>query len=118
MQGLTGGVGYARHESRGHGDARCVDVLFADPSSDLRFAPIPEDMRASLEEVRRLATKFDSRADVEFLGVAERALYYRARRPDGDGAVSVGSTVARAVRRRFPEYTAVDASSRAVLSST
>jgi hypothetical protein len=116
--GITGGVRMARHESRGHGGARCVDALYVHAQSPLRFGPIPDDVRPGLDAVRRTARAFDSTYDLEFLGISENVLHYQTSRPDGPGAVTLSSLVERAVRRRFPWLTVCDASPRPVLGAS
>ena len=57
-----------------------MDVFYLDPESDLRFAPIPDEMVGVLEGVLRQAKTFDARADVTFLGLSEGVLYWREGR--------------------------------------
>lgn len=114
--GLTGGIRHARLESRGHGDARCIDLFHEDPESPLRFGTIPAAMRGDLARVRALARAFDSSAEVEFLGVSEGVLLYRLDRRTGASDVSVRGLVERAVSRRFPELSVREISPRPVLA--
>lgn len=113
--GVTGGVLHSRHRSVGHGDGACVDVFYLDPESPLHYGPIPDDVAAELEAVVRLARSFDSRVRVEFAGISEGTLYYRATSAAGPGGVSVTSLVERAVRRRLPGLRLQEVSPRPVL---
>ncbi len=114
--GLTGGILHARHESSGAGGARCVDVFYLDPESDLRFAPIPDEMVGPLESVRKQARAFNARAEVTFVGMSEGVLYYREGSAYEPGSVSVRSLVERGVRRRFPDLALREISPRSVLA--
>jgi len=114
--GLTGGILHARHESAGNGGERCVDVFYLDPESDLRFAPIPDEMVGVLEGVLRQAKTFNARADVTFLGLSEGVLYWREGGAHEPGTVSVRSLVERGVQRRFPDLRLREISPRSVLA--
>jgi hypothetical protein len=114
--GVTGGIRHARYQSVGHGDATCVDVLYVNPESALRYGPIPSDVAAALEAISRQARMFDSRLKVEFVGLSEGVLFYREASTGGPSEVSVTSFVARAVRRRFPHLRLQEVSPRPVLA--
>jgi hypothetical protein len=86
----------ARHQSVGHGDAQCVDVLFSEEYalprivSDLttassalpqKFGPIPNDMSAGLELIRN---RFESmKVKLRLEGVSEGVLYYQLEAEEG-----------------------------------
>lgn len=112
--GITGELRHARHESRGHGGERCVDLFHADSESAPRFGPIPEATREVLEGVTRVARMFDSASEITFLGVAENVLTYRIDRRAGPGDVSVRALVERTVRRRLPTLSLQELSPRPV----
>lgn len=114
--GVTGGIRHARYQSLGHGDSVCVDVLYVNPESVLRYGPIPSDVRDALAAVSRQARMFDSRLNVEFVGLSEGVLFYRETSPGGPSEVSVTSFVERAVRRRFPHLRLQEVSPRPVLT--
>jgi hypothetical protein len=113
--GMSSAVRFARHASRGAGDRRCVDVLYVHPQSPSRFGPIPDDVRAALERIRRTACALDPSLEVAFLGISEGVLYYRADRAD-DGA-RASSAIEPAVRRRFPHLALREISPRPVLAA-
>jgi len=112
--GMTSAILFARHESRGAGDDRCVDVLYVHPQSSSRFGPIPDEVRDELERIRRTACAFDPSLTVTFLGISERVLYYRAERGGDSGRAS--STIEPAVRRQFPHLTLREVSPRPVFT--
>ena len=89
--GMTGGVRHARHQSAGHGDPSCLDVLYADPQSPLRYGPLSDELQPGLESVRRLVSQFKG-AEIEFLGVCEGELLYRLTAPPSDPAVACGAS--------------------------
>ncbi len=116
--GLSG-AHHARHRSRGHGDRTCIDVLFADPRSPLRFGPIPGPIAPVLEQVRQCVRRFNSTAEVTFLGLSEGELFYEVQHGSkGPSNVDVGELLRREVRRRLPEVSLREAGSRAVLETT
>ncbi len=110
--GITGGIRCARHESQGHGDARCVDVAYVRPESPLRFGPIPEEQRMALEGARRRVRLFDSSVDVVFHGVLEGVLHYEVKATGCGGNLAVASMVEREIRRRLPGIALQDAAPR------
>ncbi len=114
--GITGGIRHSRHESKGHDDARCLDVVHVRPESPLRFGAIPSDVRAGLEGARRMARAFDSTVDVEFLGISQGTLFYQLNKAGCGGELSVKSLVEREVRRRFPRLDLREISPRSVLT--
>ncbi len=113
--GITGDVRHARHESRGRGGERCVDLLHEDPESALRFGPIPEATREVLASVTRTARAFDSASEVTFLGISENVLTYRIDRRTGPGEVNVRTLVERSVRRKLPGLSLREISPRPVI---
>lgn len=114
--GITGGIRHARHESRGHGGASCIDFFHVDPESALRFGPIPPDARDALASVSRLARMFDSASEVTFLGVAEGVLSYRVDKRSGPSDVSVRALVEREVKRKLPALSLLEVSPRSVMA--
>jgi hypothetical protein len=114
--GITGGIRHARHASIGHGDGRCVDVLYVLPESQLRFGAIPSELHEGLERVRRMAKSFDSSVDVEFLGISEGTLLYQLKRSGCGGDLSMSSVVERDLRRRYPQLGLREISPRSVLA--
>lgn len=115
--GLSGAVYHARHDSVGSGGERCVDVLYVQPQSPVRFGPIPPRIAERLPEVQRTLELFDSTAAVEFLGISERVLYYRLVSVGGSTNVRLTTVIEHAVQRRYPSLTTIDVSSRAVFDA-
>lgn len=117
VHGAAEGVLHSRHESRGHGGRRCVDVFHGDPESPLRFGPIPEELKPAIARASRLARAFDSSSEVRFLGLSEGVLFYELRR-DGchGGEIEVTSQIERAIRRDHPALAVREASPRPVMS--
>lgn len=114
--GMTGGILHTRHESAGHGGARCVDAVYVDPEWRDRHGTIPEPLRPHLDAVSATLRMFDSRARVEFLGVAEGTLHYVVRGGGGAGSLNVGGTLARLIHRRLPDLSLREVSPRAIFS--
>ncbi len=114
--GLTSAIHIARHASRGAGDARCVDVLHVHPQSPSRFGPIPAEVLAELDRIRRTARALDPSLAVDFLGISEGVLYYRSERA-GEPGDQLTTSIEPAVRRRFPQLALRDVSPRPVLAA-
>ncbi len=112
--GMTGGVLHSRHASGGRGGARCVDAVYVDPEWRDRYGGIPDDLRPHLEAATRALLMFDSRARIEFLGVAEGTLHYVVR--GGAGALRVTATLERLLARRVPGLSLREVSPRAVFT--
>lgn len=113
--GAGDGVLVARHRSRGHGDAECVDVLYTDAEHGPRFGAVPPAMRDPVAEAARSLARFGVR--VRFVGLSEGTLYYvhaDARGCAGD-TPSVELAVEREIRRRLPGLAVRDVSPRPVL---
>lgn len=108
------GVRHARHASLGHGDASCIDVLYVIPESKHRFGPIPDELHEPLERAARLAKRFDSRIEIEFLGISEGVLYYHEKR--GSSEISMAAQLERAIHRHFPNLALRELSPRPVLT--
>lgn len=108
----------ARHQSFGHGDPACVDVLFDDGpvrKAGARFAPVPEHVRLRLDPVVRLFGQLG--AQLSFDGLNEGVLHYRLESKDplcGDTGRVARERLAREVARRFPGLTLQDSSPLAV----
>ena len=112
--GVAAGLRHARHQSCGHGDGRCVDIIYVHPESPLRFGPIPAEMADALAAVARMVTAFDTSAAVAFLGLSEGVLYYQLIKP-GCGTVRAQPLVEQGVHRRFPDLALREVSPRPVL---
>lgn len=112
--GLSSSVHFARHASAGGGDSRCVDALFVQPTPELRFGPIPDALKAPLEQVARTISAFDSTSTVQFLGVSEGVLFYTLSSSGEPGRVSVGSMLQRALKRRCGSLEARDITPKSV----
>ena len=71
--GLTGGARHTRTSSAGHGQATCVDVVYEDAQSPLRYGELDVALVPTLESVQKFVRNFRG-ADVRFLGVSEGVL--------------------------------------------
>ncbi len=118
LDGLVMGVGenerLSRHQSAGHGDDGCLDVLFvegfvvprvtsfvSEVSSGARFGPLPVGLVEGLHEVR---TRFESmKIRLRLEGVSEGVLYYQLEAEEGvlcgAGGKLLHDSFARAVAR-------------------
>ncbi len=112
---------FVRHASRGHGDESCTDVFFKDvavpPKQPLRYAPIPEEMLAGLNEIRTRLTGL--RAEVEFKGISEGTLYYYLKTSGGDQACGAGGKILhehlrQVIALKWPQLAIQDTSPLAV----
>lgn len=112
--GMTGGILHTRHDSAGHGGARCVDAVYLDPEWSGRHGPVPDELRPHLEAAARTLSMFDSRARVEFLGVSEGVLHYAVKGAGGTGGLRLGATLERLLARRAPGLSLREVSPRAV----
>lgn len=112
--GLSEGrLHHRRHQSRGHGDARCVDVLLEDPQSPLRFRPLGPELRETLARVHAGVSRLAPGAEIEFLGRAEGRLYFRVlQSPE---VVALVPMLERALARHRPDLTPTDVTPRSVL---
>lgn len=85
VMGLCEDERLARHQSCGHGDSTCVDVLFLDRES-VRLAPVPSKL---LPKLNLMKTCFESEeAMLTFKGLLENTLFYEIKtlktKPCGD----------------------------------
>lgn len=119
--GMTDGVRHARHESAGHGSARCVDVLYADPQSSLRHGPVPPEHGPALALVQEQVARFKRGASLKILGVREGELHYELSDPAArrDGCGGCGDLLPRfaesALRSHLPTLHPRELSPRPVL---
>lgn len=119
--GMTDGVLHARHESAGHGGARCVDVLYGDPQSSLRHGPVPAEHGPALALVQAEVARFKRGASLEILGVREGELHYELTDPASrrDGCGGCGDLLPRfaesSLLRHLPTLVPRELSPRPVL---
>lgn len=116
VSGLSSGARHARTASLGHGQARCVDLVYEGPENPLRFGELENDLIASLESVQRFVRCFRG-ADVRFLGVSEGVLVYQF----DCGACEAQAGPARQqleqlLQRKLPHLRVCEISPRAVLA--
>jgi hypothetical protein len=109
--GVSGEGRATRHRSGGHGDDACVDVVYLDPESPLRFGFIPEAMREGLDAVARFLNGLKG-TRVRFLGVAEGVLAYELEVDGCGGTEAVTALLTRAVASRWPALRVRDVSPR------
>lgn len=113
--GVTETIGVSRHHSGGCGGQGCVDVFHERLDSDNRYGPIPPAMGEVLARIQRSAKRFDSSAQVDFLGLSDGVLSYRVS--GGMGHLSVSSLIERSVARHYPDLRVKERSPRAVLTT-
>lgn len=112
--GLSSCVHFARYDSVGSGGQRCVDALFVQPTSALRFGVTPDELKEPLEQVMRTVRALDSSARLEVLGVAEGVLYYTLEVVSAPGRVHPGSAIRQVLRRRCPSLELRDVTPRSI----
>ena len=136
LDGLITGVGenerLSRHESRGHGDGRCIDVIFEevftmprvvaaeagrhDAPRSLKFGAVPDEIAHGLEPLR---SRFQAmKVRVVFEGVSEGTLYYRLDAEEGvlcgAGGKFLHDSLTDEVTRLFPRLRLKDTAPLAV----
>lgn len=109
--GLSGEGRATRHRSGGHGDEVCVDVVYLDPESPLRFGFIPDAMREGLDAVARFLNGLKG-TRVTFLGVSEGVLAYQLEVDGCGGTDAVTALLTRAISSRWPDLELRDVSPR------
>ncbi len=114
--GVTGEGRATRHRSGGHGDGTCVDVLYRDPESRLRFGFIPDGMRDGLEAITKFLNGMKG-THLEFRGVSEGVLLYELAVEGCGGTEAVTKLLARSVTARWPALTLRDVSPRSPFST-
>lgn len=115
--GLTGELRHARHGSRGHGDATCLDVVYTDPESELRFGVLGDELLPALEAAQALVRRFKD-CDVRFLGVSEGVLAYELRVGCDGHLGRTRELLEQALRKRLPSLTPRDLTPRPVLDAS
>ncbi|MBK7859818.1 MAG: hypothetical protein IPJ65_14585 [Archangiaceae bacterium] len=98
VAGLSDASRHARHRSLGHGDEVCLDLLYEDPESPLRFGPLPAEVSEAARGVQRLVAAFSSAPRLTLLGVSEGVLAYRLSPPDGN----LRALVERELQQKLP----------------
>lgn len=120
LDGLTMGLGdrarHARHRSIGHGDARCIDVLYDQSASQHRYGPIPNDLAtAAAPVIERMA---HNGTRLELIGYSTGSLFYTTStsrgRPCGAGNGLLLTAFRNAVAKIVPRIEMIDATPRGV----
>jgi hypothetical protein len=127
LDGLVTGLGdrerLARHACVRHGDASCLDVLFADVggtgNGSTAWGPLPEHMALDLFEA---SEQFRHRTGitVELKGMNEGVLHYAFQDPTDTRCGSAKSSAElfqELVRERFPGISMKDTTPQAVLGT-
>lgn len=112
--GLTGTLRHTRTASFGHGQAECVDVLYADPESQARYGELPDALVPPLEAVQRFVRQVRG-ADVRFLGVSEGVLLYQLETSGCGDAPHARAVVERLLEQKLPGLPVRELSPRQVL---
>lgn len=115
VSGLSTSVYSSRVASPQAGGDTCVDLLHVDAQSPHRYAPVPEAMRAPLEEAHAALARVAPTARIEFLGLVEGALHLRIDDTGPKCGMDTSLIVERVLRRALPDLQIRDASPRAVL---
>lgn len=124
VTGLSEKERFVRHQSIMAGDAECLDIIYtecADTSTTVwenqnKWGLIPREIVSDLSKVEQKFRQMG--AEIKFLGVRERILYYRIDSIGGKtcgGGISVVRTfLEKTLKDLFPEFTPQDASPVAV----
>lgn len=134
LDGLVVGLGenerLARHQSCGHGDPECLDVLFTEdfsvprvvvgegarPSPQSKFGQIPQAMMKGLEPIVERFNEMKIHLLLD--GLSEGVLFYRLEADEGvlcgAGGRFLHESLAREVLKRFPRLTLRDVAPLAV----
>ncbi len=114
VAGLSSDARHARHQSLGHGDARCVDVLYDDPEDDARYGPLEPELVEAVRPVGRLVQRFHAGLTLTLLGVSEGVLLYRLSGRQGAAPAAARAIVESALARRLPHLALRELSPRPV----
>lgn len=115
VAGLSERLRFVRWTSRGHGAARCEDLLCSADDAGARFAAVPAEIAEHLARPR--ATLARVGLELDLLGLLENRLYVRLESASGSAC---GPTklyfdlLAEHLAKRFPGLALVDATPRAV----
>lgn len=129
VDGLVSGAGeterFARHESLGHGDSQCLDILYQEIPGELRirrpqFGELPDEW---IDSLRPLTEKLSaSGVRLELDGYAEGTIYYRLERSEGSVCGAGGTLLHDMALREFqklrPGLKAKDSSPVAVIGDS
>lgn len=114
--GLTGGARHTRTASAGHGQALCVDIVYADADNPLRYGDIDEALVPTLESVQNFVRQFKG-TDVRFLGVSEGVLLYQFDASGCGGSHSAQTLVEQLLTQKLPHLRLRELSPRPVLDA-
>lgn len=113
--GLTGSARHTRTASLGHGQSTCVDVIYENAESELRYGELDEAIVPVLESVQRFVRMFKG-ADVRFLGVSEGVLLYQLDTTScGDLRGNAREMIEGTLKKKLPHLEVRELSPRAVL---
>lgn len=124
VMGLSENERFVRHQSIMAGDAECLDIIYTestDTSTSVwenqnKWGRIPHEIASDLSMVEQ---KFrHMHAEIKFLGVRERILYYRVEsiggKSCGGGISVIRAFLEKTLKEMFPDLTSQDASPVAV----
>ncbi len=115
--GLTGVLRHARIASAGHGQSKCVDIVYSNPESALRFGDLPDEIIPTLESIQRFVRLFKG-TDVRFLGISEGVLLYQLDTSGcGDLRGNARELIEDNLRKKLPQYQVRELSPRPVLEN-
>jgi hypothetical protein len=108
---------HTRIASAGHGQAKCVDLIYSDPESDLRFGELPDEIVPELEAVQRFVRLFKG-TDVRFLGISEGVLLYQLDTSGcGDLRGNARELIEQTLQKKLPQFQVRELSPRPVLDA-
>lgn len=114
--GLTGGARHTRTASAGHGQNSCVDLVYEDAESPLRYGDLDDELIPTLESVQKFVRNFRG-ADVRFLGVSEGVLLYQLDTTGCDEHRAPARTlIENLLNTKLPHLQVRELSPRAVLA--
>lgn len=114
--GLTGGARHTRTASAGHGQKTCVDLVYEDTESPLRYGDLDAELIPSLESVQKFVRNFRG-ADVRFLGVSEGVLLYQLDTTGCDEhRAPARELIEKLLEQKLPHLQVRELSPRAVLA--
>lgn len=115
VSGLSSSVRYSRVSS-GPQAGVCVDLLHVDAQSPHRLAPIPDEIRPTLEQIAEKVLRVVPGARVQWLGLREGALCFEAHQPSSGCTLDIQPLILSSLRRALPDLPIQNATPRPVIT--